>query len=68
MNNYDEIAKEAVKNITECDLITTMNKHLYLCAYEAAKLQAERFNKDLDESYIEYLMLQEQRKDGEGLV
>ena len=55
MDNYDEIARQAVKNVTKCDSITTMNKHLYLCAYEAAKLQAERFNKDLDNSLIESL-------------
>ena len=59
MNNYDEIAREAVKNVTECDSITAMNKHLYQCAYEAAKLQAERFNKDLDDSYIESLSKEE---------
>ena len=53
MNNYDEIAKEAVKNVTKCDSITTMNKHLYLCAYEAARLQAEKFNKDLDKCLYE---------------
>ena len=59
MNNYDEIARQAVKNVTKCDSITTMNKHLYLCAYEAAKLQAEKFNKDLDDSYIESLSKEE---------
>lgn len=59
MDNYDEIARQAVKNVTECDSITTMNRHLYLCAYEAAKLQAERFNKDLDNSYIESLSKEE---------
>lgn len=46
MDNYDEIARQAIKNVTECDSIVTMNKHLYLCAYEATKLQAEIFNKE----------------------
>lgn len=54
MNNYDEIAKEAFKIITGRDTYTSEVKRLYdgeimyQCAYEAAKLQAERFNKDLD--------------------
>ena len=53
MNNYDEIARQAVKNVTgfypRYDDIAPM----YECAYEAAKLQAERFNKDLDKSLYE---------------
>ena len=61
MNNYDEIAKEAFKIITGRDTYTSEVKRLYdseimyQCAYQAARLQAERFNKDLDNSYIESL-------------
>ena len=59
MENYDEIARQAVKNVTgfypRYDDIAPM----YECAYEAAKLQAERFNKDLDDSYIESLSKEE---------
>ena len=62
MNNYDEIALEAIKNIVktnEPEMFATMNRTVYKCAYEAAKLQAERFNKDLDDSYIESLSKEE---------
>lgn len=66
MENYDEIARQAVKNVTgfypsyddiayNCQGIAP----LYQCAYEAARLQAERFNKDLDDSYIESLSKEE---------
>ena len=68
MNNYDEIAKEAVKRIDRTFTLATLETLLYQCAYEAAKLQAERFNKDLDDSYIEYLELQKQHKNEEELI
>jgi len=55
MNNYDEIAKEAIKRVDRTSTLATLETLLYQCAYEAAKLQAERFNKDLDASYIRYL-------------
>ena len=55
MNNYDEIAKEAIKRVDRTSPLTTLETLLYQCAYEAAKLQAERFNDDLDASYIRYL-------------
>ena len=55
MNNYDEIAKEAIKRVDKTSTLTTLETLLYKCAYEAAKLQAERFNNDLDASYIRYL-------------
>ena len=63
MNNYDEIAKEAVKRVDRDNKLATLETLLYKCAYEAAKLQAERFNDDLDDSYIEYLESQKQLKD-----
>ena len=55
MNNYDEIAKEAIKRVDRTSTLATLETLLYQCAYEAAKLQAERFNADLDASYIRYL-------------
>ena len=61
MNNYDEIAREAVKNVTGfpansgANVQNYNNAPLYECAYEAAKLQAKRFNDDLDASFIKYL-------------
>ena len=63
MNNYDEIAKETlIKLMGEKgynDNIFDYNLRFdffpYMCAYVAAKLQAERFNDDLDASYIKYL-------------
>ena len=55
MNNYDEIAREAVKRVDRTSTLTTLETLLYQCAYEAAKLQAGRFNDDLDASYIKYL-------------
>jgi len=63
MDNYNEIAKEAVKRVDRTSTLATLETLLYQCAYEAAKLQAERFNKDLDDSYIEYLESQKQQKD-----
>ena len=66
MNNYDEIAREAVRKVAGLGMVP--NRELlhkvsmdftYQCAYEAAKLQAERFNKDLDDSYIESLSKEE---------
>ena len=62
MNNYDEIAREAIRNIVHTDNLIrfiSMNQTVYCCALEAAKLQAERFNKDLDDSYIESLSKEE---------
>jgi hypothetical protein len=59
MNNYDEIAKEAVNKVLKKTSLHTLETLLYKCAYEAARLQAERFNKDLDDSYIEYLSKEE---------
>ena len=66
MNNYDEIAREAVSEVTGFYPTTNDIRDnlqncavLYACAYEAAKLQAERFNKDLDDSYIESLSKEE---------
>ena len=65
MENYDEIARQAVKNVTGfpvnsgANTLNYNNAPLYECAYEAAKLQAERFNKDLDNSYIESLSKEE---------
>lgn len=58
MNNYDEIAIEAIKNIIGRSELNS-NSYIYKIAYEAAKLQAERFNKDLDDSYIESLSKEE---------
>lgn len=55
MNNYDEIAREAIKRVDRTSTLATLETLLYQCAYEAAKLQAERFNNDLDASYIRYL-------------
>ena len=63
MNNYDEIAREAIKKVVgEEDYkkycsneVALKDSYGYKCAYEAAKLQAERFNKDLDNSLIESL-------------
>jgi len=63
MDNYDEIARQAVKRVDRTSTLATLETLLYQCAYEAAKLQAERFNKDLDDSYIEYLESQKQQKD-----
>lgn len=74
MDNYDEIARQAVKNITGfpansgANILNYNNAPLYECAYEAAKLQAERFNDDLDASYIKYLESQKQYKDEEELI
>ena len=62
MNNYDEIALEAIKQACNTDepfKFALMNETVYKCAYEAAKLQAQRFNKDLDDSYIESLSKEE---------
>lgn len=59
MNNYDEIAREAVRRTDRDNKLATLETLLYKCAYEAAKLQAERFNKDLDDSYIESLSKEE---------
>ena len=62
MDNYDEIALEAIKKVCNTDKpfkFALMNETVYKCAYEAAKLQAERFNKDLDNSYIESLSKEE---------
>ena len=63
MNNYDEIAKEAIKKVLGeedykkycSNKVALKDSYGYKCAYEAAKLQAERFNDDLDASYIKYL-------------
>lgn len=58
MDNYNDIALEAIKNVTltanPADF-ASMNQTVYRVAMEAARLQAERFNKDLDESYINSL-------------
>ena len=66
MNNYDEIAKEAIRNACLVDepekfinFDNNMNIIIYEVAYEAARLQAERFNKDLEDSYIESLSKEE---------
>ena len=53
MNNYDEIAKETVDKVLKETALTTLKGLMYECAYEAAKLQAERFNKDLDKCLYE---------------
>lgn len=58
MNNYVEIALDAIKNITNTDNpagFASSNKTVFDVAVEAARLQAEQFNKDLDESYINSL-------------
>ena len=75
MDNYDEIARGAIKKVLGeedykkyCSNITALrDSDAYKCAYEAAKLQAERFNDDLDNSYIKYLESQKQHKDEEEL-
>lgn len=66
MENYDEIALQAIKNACLVDepekfvnFDNNMNIIIYEVAYEAARLQAERFNKDLDDSYIESLSKEE---------
>ena len=62
MNNYDEIAKEVVKLYTgsyptseDLERDDSIAEFVYPIAYKAAQLQAERFNKDLDNSLIESL-------------
>ena len=61
MDNYDEIAKETLISLMGekgyNDNIFDYNLRFdffpYMCAYEAARLQAERFNKDLDKCMYE---------------
>lgn len=66
MENYDEIAKEAVSEVTGFYPTTNDIRNnlqncavLYACAYKAARLQSEKFNEDLDNSYIESLSKEE---------
>ena len=53
MNNYDEIAKGAIKRVDRTSTLATLETLLYQCAYEAAKLQAEKFNDDLNKCLYE---------------
>ena len=46
MNNYDDIALEAIKKCIPA---------VYDIAIEAARLQSEKFHKDLEQSYIDSL-------------
>ena len=58
MNNYNDVALEAIKNIVPTANpagFASMNQTVYKVAIEAARLQAERFNKDLEQSYIDTL-------------
>ena len=67
MENYDEIAKAAIKKVLGEESYkkycynenALKDSYGYKFAYEAARLQAERFNKDLDDSYIESLSKEE---------
>ena len=66
MNNYDEIAREVIKlykgsypTSNELESDDSVYAFMYDIAYKAAKLQAERFNRDLDNSYIESLSKEE---------
>ena len=58
MNNYKDIALEAIRNVTKIDnpiAFASMNQTVYSVAMEAARLQSERFHKDLEQSYIDTL-------------
>ena len=58
MNNYKDIALEAIKNVTLTKnpiAFASMYHTVYTVAIEAARLQSERFHKDLEQSYIDTL-------------
>lgn len=58
MNNYKDIALEAIKNVTLTKnpiAFASMYHTVYAVAIEAARLQSERFHKDLEQSYIDTL-------------
>lgn len=58
-NNYNDIALEAIKNVVPTANpaeFASMNQTIYKVAMEAARLQSERFYKDLEQNYIDSLI------------
>lgn len=64
MNNYHEIALEAIKNITKTEdpqRFAELNQTLYFCTKEAVRLQALKYNEEIGKSYIKSLEEYENR-------
>lgn len=56
-NNYKEIAYRAIKDIVQSnpEKFADHNMTTYMCAYRAAELMAQNWNKAIDDNYIQYL-------------